>query len=106
MSISNPTVTVRNADSGGNTFVFNQALALGATSSAKRMEFNNPMTQLFTFDARIYGNAFAGATVGTGQQGGDGTSNPPPPVVYSLYNEALTGAADRGRADRNRPERA
>ena len=91
VSISNPTVSVRNADTGGNTFVFNQALALGAQSSAKRMEFNNPLTQLFTFDARIYGNAFAGTTVGTGSQGGDGTSNPPPPVVYSLFNEARTG---------------
>ena len=96
MSISNPSVTVRNADTSGNTFVFNQALALGATSSAKRMEFNNPMTQLFTFDARIYGNAFAGTTIGTGSQGGDGTSNPPPPVVYSLYNEAFSGALVAG----------
>lgn len=91
VSISNPTVTVRNADSNGNTWVYGQALALGAQSTAKRMEFNNPMTQLFTFDARIYGNAFAGSQVGTGSQNGDGTSLPPPPVVYSLYNETLTG---------------
>jgi hypothetical protein len=55
------------------------------------MEFNNPLTQLFTFDARIYGNAFAGSTVGNGSQTGDGTDDPPPPVVYSLYNETLTG---------------
>ena len=98
VSISNPTVTVRNADSGGNTFVFNQTLPLGTQSGAKRMEFNNPMTQLFTFDARIYGNAFAGNTVGTGSQGGDGTSNPPPPTVYSLYNEAFSGTLAGGDA--------
>ncbi len=91
VSISNPNVTVRNADTGGNTFVYNQALALGAQSAAKRMEFNNPLTQLFTFDARIYGNAFAGSTIGTGSQGGDGTSLPPPPVVYSLFEETRTG---------------
>ena len=91
VSISNPSVTVRNADASGNTFVFNQALALGATSSAKRMEFNNPMMQLFTFDARIYGNAFAGSILGTGSQSGDGTDDPPPPVVYSLYAETRTG---------------
>lgn len=96
VSISNPTVTVRNADAPGNTFVYNQTLALGAQSSAKRMEFNNPMTQLFTFDARIYGNALAGNTVGTGTQNGDGTSNPPPPVIYSLYNEAFSGALIAG----------
>jgi len=91
VSISNPSVTVKNADAGGNTFVFNQALALGATSAAKRMEFNNPLTQLFTFDARIYGNAYAGSTVGTGSNEGDGTDDPPPPVVNSLYNETRTG---------------
>ncbi|HEX6126425.1 MAG TPA: M36 family metallopeptidase [Pyrinomonadaceae bacterium] len=91
VSISNPTVTIRNADSGGNTFVFNQSLALGQTSAPKRMEFNNPMTQLFTFDARIFGNAFAGNTIGTGTQAGDGTSTPPPPVVYSLFSETRTG---------------
>lgn len=91
ISISNPNVTVRNADSAGNTFVFNQSLALGQTSAAKRMEFNNPLTQLFTFDARIFGNAFAGNTIGTGTQGGDGTATPPPPVIYSLFSETRTG---------------
>ena len=91
VSTSSPTVTVRNADANGNTFVYNQTLALGQTSGAKRVEFNNPTMQLFTFDARIFGNAFAGNTVGTGSQGGDGTDDPPPPVVYSLYNETRTG---------------
>ena len=90
-SISNPTVTVKNADANGNTFVYNQTLALGATSNAKRLEFNNPMTQLFTFDARIFGNAFAGSTTGNGSQPGDGSSNPPAPVVYSFFNETKTG---------------
>ena len=91
VSISNPSVTVRNADTGGNTFNYNQTLALGQTSSAKRIEFNNPMTQLFTFDAKIFGNAFAGSTIGTGSQNGDGSSNPPNPVSYSFFNETRTG---------------
>jgi hypothetical protein len=91
VSISNPTVTVKNADSGGNAFVYNQTLALGQTSNAKRIEFNNPMTQLFTFDAKIYGNAFAGSTVGTGDQNPDGTNNPPAPVTYSIFTETKTG---------------
>ncbi|HTH37482.1 MAG TPA: hypothetical protein VL572_05925, partial [Pyrinomonadaceae bacterium] len=39
----------------------------------------------------IYGNAFAGSTVGTGSTDGDGTDDPPPPVVYSLFNEIRTG---------------
>jgi len=91
VSISNPSVTVKNADANGNTWVYNTSLALGATSAAKRMEFNNPMLQLFTFDARVYGNAFAGSTVGNRSQSGDGSDDPPAPVVYSLYNETLTG---------------
>ena len=91
VSISNPSVTVKNADANGNTFVYNQSLPLGAASAAKRMEFNNPLTQLFTFDAKIYGNAFAGTTVGTGSQSGDGTDDPPPPTVYSLYNQSFSG---------------
>ena len=64
ISISNPSVTVKNGESDRNTFIYNQVLPLGATSNAKRIEFNNPQTQLFTFDARIYGNVFTGATVG------------------------------------------
>jgi Zinc metalloprotease (elastase) len=91
VSISNPTVTVRNADTGADTFVYNQTLALGTSSAAKRLEFNDPSAQLFSFDARVYGNAYASSTVGTGSQAGDGSSNPPAPVTYSLYNQAITG---------------
>jgi hypothetical protein len=95
-NISNPTVTVKNADANGNTFVYNQTLALGATSNAKRLEFNDPMAQMFSFDAKITGSAFAGSTVGTGSSGNDGTSNPPAPVTYSVYNETKTGALVAG----------
>ncbi|CAN5682598.1 hypothetical protein BH20ACI4_BH20ACI4_09230 [soil metagenome] len=90
-SISSPSVTVRNADANGNTFIYNQSLALGQTSNAKRFEFNNPMAQLFTFDAKIFANAFAGSMGGNGSQPGDGTSNPPAPVSYSFFNETKTG---------------
>ncbi|HVF47618.1 MAG TPA: M36 family metallopeptidase [Pyrinomonadaceae bacterium] len=91
VSISNPTVTVRNGDGGSNKWVYNESLLLGATSGPRRMEFNNPYLQLFTFDARVYGNAFAGSSVGNGEGGGDGTSEPPPPTVYSIYRESRTG---------------
>jgi len=90
-NISSPTVTVKNADGGANTFLYNQTLALGQTSAAKRLEFNNPLAQLFTFDAKIYGNVFAGSTYGEGSQPGDGTSNPPTPVSYSFFNETKSG---------------
>ncbi len=92
VGISNPTVTVRNADVDGNTFIYNQTLALGQSTSAKRIEFNNPALQLFTFDAKVYGNAYAGSTTGNGNGGSDGTSDPPPPTVYSVFTETRTGA--------------
>jgi hypothetical protein len=60
------------------------------------LEFNDPAAQLFSFDARIYGNAYSSSTTGTGSQGGDGTSNPPAPVTYSLFNETKTGTLIAG----------
>ena len=95
-NISNPTVTVKNADSGSNGFLYNQSLALGATSNAKRLEFNDPMAQLFTFDAKITGNAFTSSTVGNGSQPGDGTGNPPTPVTFSIFRENRSGALVAG----------
>jgi hypothetical protein len=92
VSISNPSVTVRNADANGNTFIYNETLTLGQTSAAKRIEFNDPTAQMFSFDAKIHANAFAGSTVGTGSQNTDGASNPPAPVTYSIFTETKTGA--------------
>ena len=90
-NISNPTVTVRNADQNGDTFVYNQTLPLGTTSNAKRLEFNDPAAQLFTFDAKITAGAFFSSTVGNGSQPTDGTSQPPPPVEYSVFRESRNG---------------
>jgi Zn-dependent metalloprotease len=91
VSISNPTVTVKNADQNGNTFIYNQTLPLGATSNAKRLEFNDPAAQLFTFDAKVLAGAFASTTVGDGSQATDGTANPPQPVTYSVFREEKSG---------------
>ena len=96
VSISNPSVTVRNSDANGTTFIYNETLALGQTSAAKRIEFNNPMAQMFSFDAKVYANAFAGSTVGTGSQNPDGTSSPPAPVTYSIFTETKTGTLIAG----------
>jgi hypothetical protein len=97
-SISDPTVTVKNADtaSPAPTFVYNQVLALGATSSARRLEFNDAGARMFSFDATITGQAYAGSTGGTGSQNGDGTSEPPAPVTYSVFSEELTGTVLAG----------
>ncbi len=90
-SISNPTVTVKNGDGAANGFIYNQTLALGATSAAKRLEFNDPAAQIFSFDAKITGNAFTSSSVGTGSQNGDGTGTPPAPVTYSIFRENKSG---------------
>jgi hypothetical protein len=97
-NISDSTVTVRNADksSPGPTFIYNQSLPLGATSAAKRLEFNDPLARLFTFEAVIIGRTYTGSTGGTGGQGGDGTSNPPPPITYSVFREMRTGILPLG----------
>jgi len=91
VSISNPTVTIKNAEQGGNTWLYSNTVALGGSTVAKHMEFNDPGAQLFTFDAKVYAGVYSGSTVGTGSQGGDGSSDPPAPVTYSLYTENKTG---------------
>jgi hypothetical protein len=90
-SISDPSITVRNAEAVGNTFIYNQNLALGQTSAAKRLEFNDPLAKMFTFDARITGFAYVGSFGGNGSLGNDGTSEPPAPVTYSVFSEERTG---------------
>ncbi len=92
-SISDPTVTVKNADtsSPAPTFIYNQVLALGGTSAAHRLEFNDPGAKMFTFDATITGQAYDGSIGGTGSQNGDGTSDPPAPITYSVFSEEMTG---------------
>lgn len=96
--ISDPTVTVRNADepSPVPTFVFNQNLPLGATSATRRVEFNNPYNRLFTFKATIIGRAYTGTIGGRGSQDGDGSSEPAPPPTYSVYEQTFTGTVPFG----------
>jgi hypothetical protein len=100
MRISDPTVTVRNADlnSPSPTFVYNQILPLGATSAPRRLEFNDPGAKLFTFDAKITGRAYQGTTGGTGSQPGDGTSEPPTPPTYSVFKQEFSGVLPLGDA--------
>ena len=97
-SISDPTVTVKNPDktSPAPTFVYNSSLPLGA-SATKRFEFNDPAARLFTFDAQVFGLAYAGSTGGTGGQPGDGSSEPPPTsFTYSIRKETHSGVMPLG----------
>ncbi|HWQ31723.1 MAG TPA: M36 family metallopeptidase [Blastocatellia bacterium] len=96
--ISDPTVTVRNPDQTNPvpTFFYNQILPLGATSGPRRLEFNDPLAKLFTFDAKVLGQVFTGSTTGSGSQPGDGTSNPPTPVTYSVFRQEFNGTLPLG----------
>ncbi|HEX8844624.1 MAG TPA: M36 family metallopeptidase [Pyrinomonadaceae bacterium] len=97
-AISDPSVTVKNADksSPSPTFVYNTNLPVGASSS-RRIEFNDPMAKMFTFDAQIMGQAFAGSTGGTGSQSGDGSSDPPPTsFTYSIRKDEYSGVMPLG----------
>jgi hypothetical protein len=49
------------------------------------------MAQMFSFDAKITGNAFVSSTTGTGSQSGDGTGTTPAPVTYSIFRETKSG---------------
>jgi hypothetical protein len=92
ISISDPSVTVKNADQNSPKplFFFNQAIPLGATSAARHFEFNAPLAKLFTFDALIVGHVVEGSSGGNGSQGGDGTSDPPVPPTYSVFKEEFS----------------
>lgn len=79
ISISDPTVKVVNADNGGDgqanpaSFIYNQSLASGATSSARRLKFSNPNSRMFTFSAVITARVRTTAVAANGSQPGDGT---------------------------------
>ena len=51
---------------------------------------------MFTFDAKVFGDAFAGSTGVSGSQPGDGSSNPPQPVTYAVFRENKTGTLVAG----------
>lgn len=60
VSISSPMVTVANADNAGSgqsgspaAFYFRPTLATGQVSQPRHLVFNNPNTQLFTFNAAV-----------------------------------------------------
>jgi len=76
--ISNPTVTVANADNGGdgkNTpgiFNYNQTLVANQISTAKRLKFNDPQAQMFTFDALVTARVRGASVPANGSQPYDG----------------------------------
>ena len=87
VSSASGNVRVRNADDGGNgvsapaTFDYtsqvgaDQQLAGGETTAARRIQFNNPASEMFQFTVIVRGHLpdSAGAATGGGTSTGDGT---------------------------------
>jgi hypothetical protein len=103
VSISAPSVSVANADNFGAgrgtspaSFYYRSTLMRNQTSAARRISFNNPNTQLFTFDAVVTARVQVPA--------GAATRYEPEPtfdgqLVTSTFNETFTGivpASDTG----------
>jgi hypothetical protein len=103
IGISEPSVTVANADNGGSgvngdpaVFVYPGSLAPGETSAARRLEFHNPQGKLFTFTAVVFGRVAGTVAPATGSQPGDGEVDPATrPQTYTA-TEQYTGLVPLG----------
>ncbi len=105
--ISNPTVTVANADNGGNgasvpgIFGYNQSLLAGQTSAAKRLKFNDPQAQLFTFDAMVTARVRGASIPANGSQPADGDGGGRSDVTLSSTTNTYDGIIVLGSAGNN-----
>ncbi|HLL74242.1 MAG TPA: M36 family metallopeptidase [Pyrinomonadaceae bacterium] len=100
-SISDSTVTVANAENGGTgkpgspaLFYYRQKLLKGQTSAPRRLSFNAPRSQLFTFDAVI--TALVQTAPGGGATGQQQTSSTQSTGGGSTGGSSLTGLTSGG----------
>jgi len=107
MRISNPTVTVANADNGGNgrdvpgVFLYNQTLQAGQTSAAKRLKFNDPQAQMFSFDALVTARVRGASVPTTGSQPYDGNGNGRQEHTITNTSDTYSGVIVLGAAGQN-----
>jgi hypothetical protein len=104
LSISDPTVTVANADNAGTgapgkpaSFFFRQLLATGQTSAPRHLIFNDPNARLFTLDAVVTARVQVNTSEATRYQPEPppDLSNYEPKTFTDLYNGILP-ASDLG----------
>jgi hypothetical protein len=97
LNISSPTVTANNADSGGDghanpaLFTYSQSLTLNQVSAAKRLKFNDPNAQLFTFDALITGRQRGESIPANGSQPYDGDGGGQQAHTITTRTDTYTG---------------
>lgn len=97
VAISNPTVTVANADNGGNgrevpgLFAYNQTLTAGQTSAARHLKFNDPQAQMFSFDAVVTARVRGASVSSTGSQIYDGDGGGAAPQSVTTFTDTYNG---------------
>jgi Fungalysin metallopeptidase (M36) len=102
VSISDPTVTVANADNGGDgrnlpaIFSYNQTLPANTVSAPKRLRFNDPQNRLFTFDALVTARLRGSSIPATGSQPYDGDGGGRQEHVITTQSETYTGTIVAG----------
>jgi Zn-dependent metalloprotease len=96
ISISNPTVTVANADNAGTgqsgspaSFYFRPVLTTGQSSDPRHLSFNDPNAQLFTLTAVVTARVQVKPSKATRYQG-------EPPIDLSRFEQAQFGETFTG----------
>ena len=110
VSISDPTVKVINADNGGDgqsapaSFIYNQSLASGATSSARHLKFSDPQARMFSFNATVTARVRTATAPANGSQPGDGAGVgiPPADERFTSQTDVLSGIVVVGGGGLNR----
>lgn len=95
VNISDPTVSVANADNGGAgrgtspaSFYYPASLAPGQSSAARRISFNNPNKRQFTFDAVVTARIQVAPAQATRYQ--------PPPTFDANFTTTTSGETFTG----------
>jgi hypothetical protein len=108
LSISNPTVTVANSDNGGDgkgkpaSFIFNQTLAAGQTSTPRHFIFNDAGAQMFTFDAVLTARVRGASQPASGSQAYDGDGGGRREINLSSVTDTYQGIIVVGLAGANK----
>ncbi|MCK7593384.1 M36 family metallopeptidase [Pseudomarimonas salicorniae] len=106
--ISEPSVSVANADNGGAgrpgdtaVFTYDQSLDPGELSAPRRLVFSNPEGRLFTFKARVRASTRFDVSPARGQQDPVDSAGPNEAARIFHYTERFTGLVPLGSAGLN-----
>ena len=108
VQISEPSVSVSNADNGGSgrsgdpaLFVYDQSLQPGAVSAPRNLVFSDPQAKLFTFKAKVSAQLASAGAIGRGSQAADDTPAQNDAARFYHYTETFTGLVPVGSAGLN-----